>query len=630
MNWYKALVIMGISSPGFFYGYDMCLIKIVQLMDPFRLYFSIGTWDGDYRNKYGTQITEANSGDTASYRDLSNHFSDAFEFCISWSYIVGAIIGSLLSSSMADKVGRKKALLYVCLSSFIGCIVSCLSLNEVMFYLGRLLIGISIGCITTICPVYLSETVPETERCKSSGAYYGMMVLGMLVSTMINSVPWYMSNHIHVENVEIKKVVDEDYNPIIGDSVDKEAMNVRNNKIWRLPFLIQLLVFAINYWIIYTIPNSPRWLSFIQRDNDAITLLKKMDNYSSNDDDEIKVKYDAIKDSTMYYRAFGQSSYKSLFKPNMRRRTFSTISLHIFQQWTCPVLFYYHLSRINVLSFLPRYVKVVVAPVVMIALAALIGITGWLEFAEKRGRKFLYLSTTLGLILLNLINLFVWRSSNPNTYFSTKSIFETYDDCKGNRYHDSEVNMDFNLGSCNSYGYEHFCEDQFHVVTWGSEETYTAPFKSNYTKHMERICNMASKNSSFKVMIENYTGILNIVSISIIIATWGCLPWIYKTEVFPMNLRTKGSAIGSITQFFSYGVVLSNVPGFLDGSLIFTFFILLLNNLVSIVITMIFCTETKGKTLEELENTIDNKEEVAVEESSSSSSFSSPQSLHTQ
>ncbi|CAG9864983.1 unnamed protein product [Phyllotreta striolata] len=78
-------------------------------------------------------------------------------------FLIGAAIGSLCGSLLADKIGRK-GVLYVC--SALGalasiCFVSARpAVSLELLYLGRLLIGLCSGLTTSVVPMYLTELAP--------------------------------------------------------------------------------------------------------------------------------------------------------------------------------------------------------------------------------------------------------------------------------------------------------------------------------------------------------------------------------------------------------------------------------------------------------------------------------------
>lgn len=76
---------------------------------------------------------------------------------------VGAFIGAIMSGSIADRIGRRKLLLY---NAFITIIASVVNIwpNEISFVVGRFVSGLAAGMGSTISPVFITEYSPAEIR----------------------------------------------------------------------------------------------------------------------------------------------------------------------------------------------------------------------------------------------------------------------------------------------------------------------------------------------------------------------------------------------------------------------------------------------------------------------------------
>lgn len=104
-------------------------------------------------------------------------------------FLIGAGIGSLCGSWIADKFGRKKSFL-ICGALFILaslCFMLCRLINAIeMLVIGRFIVGLASGLTTTTVPLYLAELTPLENRGQigvlSSIGITGGIAFGQIIS----------------------------------------------------------------------------------------------------------------------------------------------------------------------------------------------------------------------------------------------------------------------------------------------------------------------------------------------------------------------------------------------------------------------------------------------------------------
>lgn len=83
--------------------------------------------------------------------------------------------------------------------------------------------------------------------------------------------------------------------------------------------------------------------------------------------------------------------------------------------------------------------------------------------------------------------------------------------------------------------------------------------------------------------------------------SWGPVPWVYMGEIFPMRIRESGIAIGTSTQWL-FNFVFSQVTPHAVKNLGWkTFVMFCVFNWALVVYVWLFIKETKGKSLEDME-----------------------------
>jgi MFS family permease len=73
------------------------------------------------------------------------------------STLAGAALGSLSGGSLADSLGRRKALLLAAIPMLLGPLLSANAQAFNMMVVGRLVTGIAIGLSSALVPTYISE-----------------------------------------------------------------------------------------------------------------------------------------------------------------------------------------------------------------------------------------------------------------------------------------------------------------------------------------------------------------------------------------------------------------------------------------------------------------------------------------
>ncbi len=159
------------------------------------------------------------------------------------SALLGTFIGALFAGIPGDRLGSRDSLKivgYMYVVSALGC---ALCWNIESFYVFRFIGGLAIGASSVLAPVYISELAPAGRRGTLTGLFQFNIVFGILLA--------YASN----------LVVDQ-----LAPSGD----------LWRVKLGIAAapaILFAI---LMYTIPQSPRWLALRGRLDEARASLGRV------------------------------------------------------------------------------------------------------------------------------------------------------------------------------------------------------------------------------------------------------------------------------------------------------------------------------------------------------------------
>jgi sugar porter (SP) family MFS transporter len=186
--------------------------------------------------------------DTWHTTEISPWFHGLFVMSMAlWGTVVGAIFGGIPT----DKYGRKKILLWVGVLFSVSALGSAVAQDPYTFSVFRFIGGLGIGVSSIAAPAYVSEISTPATRGRLVAMYQFNIVFGILIA--------YLSNYI------LKGV---------GGSND-----------WRYMLGIMAVPSLLYTLLVFTIPESPRWL--IAKKNDLETARKVFKRIGVNNADDV-------------------------------------------------------------------------------------------------------------------------------------------------------------------------------------------------------------------------------------------------------------------------------------------------------------------------------------------------------
>lgn len=177
---------------------------------------------------------------------LQTYFSlDAAElgFAAS-SALIGCVIGAIFAGGLSARYGRRGALIIAALLFLISAIGSAIPENYWVFILYRVLGGVGVGIASMVSPMYIAEVAPPQRRGSLVSCNQFAIIFGMLV--------------VYFVNYGIA---------LSGSEVWLNTMG------WRLMFGSEVVPAGIFLLLLFTVPETPRWLAMQGRYEEARTLL---------------------------------------------------------------------------------------------------------------------------------------------------------------------------------------------------------------------------------------------------------------------------------------------------------------------------------------------------------------------
>jgi MFS family permease len=101
--------------------------------------------------------------------------------------LYGTVLGSLVGSWPADRVGRRPTLLGVGVLFLVSAIASALAQNASVFIVARFVGGLGIGTSTVAAPMYISEIAPPEKRGRLAAMFQFNIVLGIVIAFASNA-----------------------------------------------------------------------------------------------------------------------------------------------------------------------------------------------------------------------------------------------------------------------------------------------------------------------------------------------------------------------------------------------------------------------------------------------------------
>jgi len=163
------------------------------------------------------------------------------------SAILGCIPGAMVAGFLSDRFGRRRMLFLCAILYAVSGLLSAIPRTFEQFLAARFVSGLGIGASSMICPVYIAEIAPGKWRGRLGSAFQLGIVTGIFLTLFINK---------------------------LIQGLGSEAWNTTTGWRWMLGMeVVPALVFVA---LLFTVPESPRWLMQQAREDEARTILAQV------------------------------------------------------------------------------------------------------------------------------------------------------------------------------------------------------------------------------------------------------------------------------------------------------------------------------------------------------------------
>jgi sugar porter (SP) family MFS transporter len=274
------------------------------------------------------------------------------EVVTSW-VTLGALFGSLAGGELADRAGRKRAVLTAGAMFTLGSLVQAFAPDTIILVAGRLIVGGGVGVAAVAAPLYAAELAPTSLRGRFVSAYQLAITAGIFLAYLVDG--W-----------------------------------LSQSDAWRLMLGAAAVPGLLLFVVAIAAPESPRWLMKVGRREEAGAVMRKV-----RPGVDFEPRLDAIEGALR--REAGQAPWGEVFHREWRRPLMIGVGLAVFQQ----------ITGINAIIY---YADQIFAAAGFVTQAAQTTVTTWaiggvnvvatliaIGFIDKLGRRKLLLAGLIGM-----------------------------------------------------------------------------------------------------------------------------------------------------------------------------------------------------------------------------------------
>lgn len=275
----------------------------------------------------------------------------------------GVLISILISSQLCDWFGRRIPIFGGSLLVIIGAVIQTVATNYAMFVASRFVIGFGLGIVSTASPPLLSEVAYPTHRAQ-------------IVSFLM--VSWPLGS-------------------LLAAWVTYGTFKIDSSWSWRLPSLLQCVFSIVQACLVFFCPESPRWLIYKGRYEEARAILVKWHGYGDPNSRLARFEMAEISATLEVEKIQKRSRWAEYISSRGNwHRFFLALYIPAMLQWSGNALTSYYLSKVlNSINITDHKTQLILNGGLQIwgFLSACVFAT----LTEKAGRRRLFLVGMLGM-----------------------------------------------------------------------------------------------------------------------------------------------------------------------------------------------------------------------------------------
>jgi sugar porter (SP) family MFS transporter len=278
----------------------------------------------------------------------------------------GTFVGALFAFPMGDMVGRKWGIVASCCVFALGVGLQ-LDSHWGTFIVGRVIAGLGVGLVSCLVPMYQSECAPKNIRGLIVGLYQLAITIGALLAAIVLNATKDRPNHSS----------------------------------WRIPIAVQFAWAAVLGGGMLFLPESPRYLLYKGRIDDAKRALARLTSRPA-DSPAVDAECTEITLALEVERQAGGATYMDCFRSGETRnslRTWTGIMIQAWQQLTgINFIFYYGTTFFKTAGIHNAFVITIITDVVNTCMT-IVGV----QLIDRAGRRRLMLIGAAGMCFCEYI-----------------------------------------------------------------------------------------------------------------------------------------------------------------------------------------------------------------------------------
>lgn len=252
---------------------------------------------------------------------LQTHFdlTPAMKGWAAASALGGCVIGVAIAGVVSDRLGRKLVLMLAAVLFLVSALGTALPRNLTEFIIFRIVGGVGVGAASILSPLYIAEISPARIRGRMVSVNQLAIIFGMLVVYFVN---YYIAGYGAGLDQQMAAEAGQGWNVQYG---------------WRWMFGSESIPAVALLLLMFTVPESPRWLAKQNRAGDALSVLRRIGGRQQAETQLADIQTAIATES---------GSVGQLLQPRLRRVLVIGVALAVLQQVTGINVFLYYAPEI--------------------------------------------------------------------------------------------------------------------------------------------------------------------------------------------------------------------------------------------------------------------------------------------
>jgi sugar porter (SP) family MFS transporter len=291
------------------------------------------------------------------------------------SALLGCMAGALGCVFLADRLGRKRLLIFAGFLFALTGVGTALATNFMWFNVYRIIGGVAMGIALNLSPMYIAEIAPPEKRGMLVTINQLMIMIGVLLAQLIN---WQISLlDTALPSNASNEIIAQSWSGLYG---------------WRWMFGVEAIPAAIFFLLMFLVPESVRWLVKNGQNEKATSILDRIGgkDYAAHQIREVEL--------TLSKENVGHVNFRELFNLKVLKIIGIGVFLAFLQQWSGLNVVIYYAS--DIFQAAGYNLKEMMLNIVVIGSVMVLSVFITLFTVDRLGRKTLLLVGTSAMAII--------------------------------------------------------------------------------------------------------------------------------------------------------------------------------------------------------------------------------------